>query len=101
VRNGRGRCNNGSCGWRGGPACSRFGRGFFRGAFGFGGAFGVRYTLQMLLNFFRDIGGNRTGVSLLFLDSKTGQKVNDGFRLDLEFARELIDADLICVAHAS
>jgi hypothetical protein len=74
---------------------------FFGGALGFRGAFGVCYTLQVLLNFFGDIGGNRTGVSLLFLDSKTGQKVNDGFRLDLEFARELIDADLICVAHAS
>jgi hypothetical protein len=55
----------------------------------------------MVLNFFSDIGGNRAGVRLFFLDSKTGQKVNDGFGLDLEFARELIDADLICVAHAS
>ncbi len=76
-------------------------RRFFRSAFGFHGGLGVRDTLQMVLNFFRDISGNRAGVGLLFLDSKTRQKVNDGFRLDLEFARELIDADLICVAHAS
>jgi hypothetical protein len=55
----------------------------------------------MVLNFFRDIGGNRAGVGLLFGNAESGQKVNDGFRLDLEFARELIDADLICVAHAS
>jgi hypothetical protein len=55
----------------------------------------------MILNFFRYIGRNRTGVRFLFGNAKTGQKVNDGFRLDLEFARELIDADLICVAHAS
>jgi len=54
-----------------------------------------------MLNFFGDIGGNRTGVRFLFCNAKTSQKVNDGFRLDLEFARELIDADLICVAHAS
>jgi hypothetical protein len=55
----------------------------------------------MLLNLFGYIGRNRTGVRFLFGNAKTGQKVNDGFRLDLEFARELIDADLICVAHAS
>jgi hypothetical protein len=55
----------------------------------------------MVLNFFRDIFRNRTGVRFLFGDAKPGQKVNDGLRLDFEFARELIDADLICVAHAS
>jgi hypothetical protein len=98
---GRSWSNSGSCSRRRGPTRSRFRRGFFRGAFGFRSAFGVRYALQVLLNFFRDIGGNRTGVRLLFLDSKTRQKVNDSFRLDLDFARELIDADLICVAHAS
>ena len=54
-----------------------------------------------MLDLFRHIGGNRTGMRFLFGNAKTGQKVNDGFRLDLEFARELIDADLICVAHAS
>jgi hypothetical protein len=55
----------------------------------------------MLLNFFRYIGRNRAGVRFLFGNAKTGQKVNNGFRLDLEFARELIDTDLIYVAHAS
>jgi hypothetical protein len=55
----------------------------------------------MLLDLFGYVGRNRTRVGLLLGDAKTGQKVNDGFRLDLEFARELIDADLICVAHAS
>jgi hypothetical protein len=94
-------CNNGRCNWRRGPTRSRFRRGFLGGAFGFGGAFGVRYTLQVLLNFFGYIGGNRAGVRFLFGNAESGQKVNDGFRLDLEFARELIDADLICVAHAS
>ena len=74
---------------------------FFRGAFGFRGGLSVSDTFQMVLNFFRDIGGNRAGVGLLFGNAESGQKVNNGFRLDLEFARELIDADLICVAHAS
>jgi len=97
----RGRCNNGSCSWRRGPARCRFRGGFFRGAIGFSGAFSVRYTLQVLLNLFGDIGGNGTGVRFLFGNAESGQKVDDGFRLDLEFARELIDADLICVAHAS
>jgi hypothetical protein len=97
----RGRCNNGSWSWRRGAARCRFRGGFFRGAIGFSGAFGVRYTLQVLLNLFGDIGGNGTGVRFLFGNAESGQKVNDGFRLDLEFARELIDADLICVAHAS
>jgi hypothetical protein len=83
------------------PPRSSFRRRFFRRTLGFRCRFGVRYTLQVVLNFFGYIGRNRTGVRFLFGNAKTGQKVNDGFRLDLEFARELIDADLICVAHAS
>lgn len=101
MRYGSRRSNNRSRNWRRRPARSRFRRGFFRSAFSFGGAFGVRHTLQVLLNFFRDIGRNGTGVRFLFGNAESGQKVNNGFRLDLEFARELIDADLICVAHAS
>jgi hypothetical protein len=101
MRYGRSRSNNRSCNRRRRPAGSRLRRRFFGGAFGFRGVFGVRYTLQVLLNFFGDIGGNGTGVRFLFGNAESGQKVNDGFRLDLEFARELIDADLICVAHAS
>jgi hypothetical protein len=54
-----------------------------------------------MLNFFGHIGRNRTRVRFLFSYAKTSQEVNNGFRLDLEFARELIDADLIYVAHAS
>ncbi len=55
----------------------------------------------MILNLFGDIGGDRTGVGFLFGYAKTWQKVNDSLRLDLEFTRELIDADLVYVAHAS
>jgi len=89
------------CRRRRGPPRSGLGSRFFRGAFSFRGGLGVSDTFQMVLNFFRDIGGNGAGVGLLFGNTKSGQKVNNGFRLDLEFARELIDADLICVAHAS
>jgi hypothetical protein len=55
----------------------------------------------MILDLLSDIGRNRTGVGLLFGDAKTWQKVNDRLRLHLEFTRELIDADLVYVAHAS
>jgi len=101
MRHRRSWCGNRSCRWSRRSSRSRFCRGFLGGTFGFRRTFGVRHTLQVLLNFFRDIGGNRAGVRFLFGNAESGQKVNDGFRLDLEFARELIDADLICVAHAS
>lgn len=77
------------------------GRRFLRGPFGFGGGFCVGNALQVTLYLFGDIGGNRTGVGLLLGYAKTCQQVNDGFRLDLQLAREFIDADLGCVAHAS
>jgi hypothetical protein len=83
------------------PAQGCFCRRFLGRAFGFSRGFGIGNTFQVVLNLFRHIGGNRTGVRFLFGNAKTGQKVNDGFRLDLEFARQLINADLICVAHAS
>jgi hypothetical protein len=87
--------------WSRRPAQGCFCRRFLGRAFGFSRGFGIRHALQVMLDLFRHIGGNRTGMRFLFGNAKTGQKVNDGFRLDLEFARELIDADLICVAHAS
>ncbi len=37
---------------------------------------------------------------LLFRDAVPRQQVNDGFRLDLQFAGQLVDSDLICVGHA-
>ena len=37
---------------------------------------------------------------LLFRDAIPGQQVNDGFGLDLEFARQFVDSDLIYVGHA-
>jgi len=37
---------------------------------------------------------------LLFRYAETGQKVNDCFRLDLEFAGQLVNSDLIDISHA-
>jgi hypothetical protein len=38
---------------------------------------------------------------LFFRYAVPGQKVNDGLGLDLEFAGQFVDSDLICVSHAS
>ena len=35
----------------------------------------------------------------LFRDPVLRQQVNDGFRLDLEFASEFVDSDLVYVCH--
>jgi len=94
-------CRNWGRRWHSSPALRGLGGRFFRGSFGFGGSFRVGGALQMALHFFGDIGGDRTRVGLLFGYAKARQKVNDGFRLDLQLARQLVNADLGCVAHAS
>jgi hypothetical protein len=80
---------------------SRFRSGFLRGALRFGGGFSLRFALQMVFYLLGDIRGDGTRVRLFLGDAKTRQKVNNGFRLDLELACQLIDADLGCVTHAS
>ena len=37
---------------------------------------------------------------LFFCYAETGQKVNDRFRFDLEFAGQLVNPDLIDISHA-
>jgi hypothetical protein len=37
----------------------------------------------------------------LFRDAESGQEINNRFRLDLQFAGQLVDSDLIRVAHSS
>jgi len=86
---------------RGWPSQRCFRGSFFRRTLGFRSGFGVRHALQMILHLLGDIGRDGTGVGFLFSYAKTWQKVNDRLRLDLEFTRELIDADLVYVAHAS
>jgi hypothetical protein len=66
----------------------------FRLCFFFGGA------LNLFAHFFRDVRGDRARVRLLFRDAIPRQQVNDGFRLDLEFAGQFVNSDLIYVGHA-
>ncbi|HLZ92279.1 MAG TPA: hypothetical protein VKQ28_11225 [Candidatus Acidoferrum sp.] len=37
---------------------------------------------------------------LLFRYAIAGQQVDDGFRLDLQLARQLVNSDLVYVGHA-
>jgi len=75
--------------------------GFLCGAFGFRSGFGVSGPLQLALHLLGDIGGDGTRVRFLFGYAETRQQVNDGFRLDLQLACQLINSDLGCVTHAS
>ena len=93
--------------WRSG--CSRphprgFRCRFLRFFVRFGNRFRLRFffgsALNLFAHFFRDVRGDRTRVRLLFRDAIPRQQVNDGFRLDLEFAGQLVNSDLIYVGHA-
>jgi hypothetical protein len=60
-----------------------------------------RSAQKLLAHFLSDVGRNRARVRLLFRDAIPGQQINNGFRLDLEFAGQLVNSDLIDVGHAS
>jgi len=62
--------------------------------------FGLSLSLDCGANFYRNVSGDRTGVRLFFSYAETGQKVNDCFRFDLEFAGQLVNSDLIDISHA-
>jgi hypothetical protein len=49
-------------------------------------SFGFCDSLNLLSYFIGDVDGNRARVRLFFGNTKAGQKVNDGFGLDLQFA---------------
>jgi hypothetical protein len=70
---------------------------FFRFSLRFRLCFRVRYTLKMFAHLLRDIRGNGAGVRLLFRDAIPGQQVNNRFRLDLQLAGQLINANLVYV----
>jgi hypothetical protein len=54
----------------------------------------------MFAHLLRNILGNGARVRLLFRYAVAGQQVNNGFRLDLQLARQLINPDLVYVSHA-
>jgi hypothetical protein len=78
----------------------RFLRFLLRPGFLFRRCFRVGNALQVLANFLRNIFRNRARVGLFFGDAVARQKVDDGLGLDLQLARQLIDAYLICFRHA-
>jgi len=89
------------CGWlHTGSLCGSFLGFFLRFGSSFCLGFRFRDPLNFLSYFFRNVGRNRTGVRLFFRDSETGQKINDRFGLDLQFAGQFVDSNLIRVAHA-
>ncbi len=78
---------------------------FLRGFLGgrcraFGRSFSIRYFMEVFANLFCGIELNRARVSLLLGDPGLGQIVNDGLGLDLEFAGQFVDANLIGFAHS-
>ena len=72
---------------------------FIGGDFFFGGYFRLGDIVEMFPHLFGGVHVNRTRVRLLFGDANFRQIVNDDFRLDLELAGQLVDADLIRLAH--
>jgi hypothetical protein len=81
-----------------------FGRRFLRFLLrlrrGLSRSLGVGNSLEVLADLFRNIGRDGTRVRLLFADTIPRQEVNDGLGLDLEFAGQLVDSDLVYVSHA-
>jgi hypothetical protein len=72
---------------------------FIGGDFLFGGYFRFGDIVEMFPHLYGGVHVNRTRVRLLFGDASFRQIVNDDFRLDLELAGQLVDADLIRLAH--
>jgi hypothetical protein len=98
-------------GWRNARLCRRsrshprgLGSSVLRFFFCFGNRLSVRFLFGGSLNLFahllRDVRRDRARVRLLFRHPVPGQQVNDGFGLDLEFAGQLVNSDLIYVGHA-
>ncbi len=70
---------------------------FVRFGLRFRRCFRVRYSLKMFAHFLRNIRGYRARVRLLFRDAVSGQQVDNGFRLDLQLASQLVNSDLVYV----
>ncbi len=73
--------------------CSWRGLGLFRGAFG------GRQFLEMLAHQFRMPHVNGAGMRFLFGNANFREIVQHRLGFYFQFARQFIDADLICVSH--
>lgn len=60
---------------------------------------GLSDRAKMLAHLYRGFHFNRTGMRFLLGDSSFGQIVNDGLCLNLEFASQFVDSDLIRIGH--
>jgi hypothetical protein len=67
----------------------------------FGSSLGLCLTQNLFADFLRDIFRDRARVRLLLGHAIPGQKINNRLRLDLEFAGQLINSNLVCFDHAS
>jgi hypothetical protein len=90
-------------GYNGGLEASRPGGGFFgslvRYRFLFRFCFRVGECAKVVAHLHRGFYFNRTGMRLFLGNSGFGQIVNNGFCLDLEFASQFVDSDLIRIGH--
>jgi hypothetical protein len=66
----------------------------------FGSRFGVRRSLEVQANLFRDIEIKRARMGFFVGNAKFREVIEDGLRLDLELPGELIDSNLIGVRHS-
>jgi hypothetical protein len=57
-------------------------------------------SLNLFAHLLRDVLRDGARVRLFFRDAIPRQQVNDGFRLDLQFAGQFVNSDLIYVGHA-
>ena len=61
---------------------------------------GFRNSLNAFPDLLGNVSGNRARVRLFFRDTEARQKINDRFGLHFQFAGQLVDSDLVRVAHA-
>jgi hypothetical protein len=66
---------------------------------GFCSSFRSRQTCKMLARKFGVFEIERARVRLFFRDANFRQELDQDFRLDLEFARQLINSNLIGICH--
>jgi hypothetical protein len=72
----------------------------FRGLCRFFSFFGSRQAAEMLAHQFSVLQVNRARVRLFFRDASFREVINQDFRLDLQFPRQLINPDLIGICHS-